>query len=69
MVPILRKCDREQLPAYPEAGSEENVSFYQRSGFEVMRDIELPKGPTIFQMVREPDLTGFDQHALVMRDL
>ena len=54
LVPILKKCDTERLPAYLEAGSEENISFYQRSGFEVMRDIELPNGPTIFQMVREP---------------
>ena len=62
-MPILKKYDTERLPAYLEARSEENVSFYRRSGFEVMGDIELPNGPMVFQMIREPELTGFDEHA------
>lgn len=53
LVPVLQRCDREQLPAYLESGSE-NLPFYRRSGFEVMGTITLPKGPTVFQMWRQP---------------
>jgi len=52
--PILQKCDIERVAAYLEAGSEENVSFYQGRGFEILGEIELPRGPTIYQLVREP---------------
>ena len=52
--PMLEKCDIERLPIYVDTGNNENVSFYQRRGFEIIREVDLPDGPTVFQMVREP---------------
>ena len=52
--PMLDRCDGEQVPIYLDTGNRKTVAFYQRYGFEVKRKIVLPKGPTVFQMVRTP---------------
>lgn len=52
--PMLDKCDKEQMPIYLDTGNRENVRFYQRHRFKVMREINLPKGPIVFQMIRKP---------------
>lgn len=51
----LDRVDAEHAPAYLESTKPDNVPYYQRSGFEVTREIALPKGgPPIWAMWRPP---------------
>jgi GNAT superfamily N-acetyltransferase len=52
--PGLDLCDRERLPAYLETGKEANLAFYGRHGFQVLDRLELPKGPPVWFLWREP---------------
>jgi ribosomal protein S18 acetylase RimI-like enzyme len=52
--PGLEICDREALPAYLETGKERNVAFYGRHGFRVTEKLDLPNGPPIWLMWRDP---------------
>lgn len=52
--PILARCDEEGWPIYLDTGHPGNLPFYHRVGFEVVRKVELPQGPTVFQMIRPP---------------
>ena len=58
MAPVLERCDEEGLPAYLESSKERNVPFYRRHGFEVTERFELPKGPPLWLMWREPRWDG-----------
>jgi ribosomal protein S18 acetylase RimI-like enzyme len=53
---VLDECDRDEVPAYLETGTERNVAFYNRHGFKVTEELRLPKGPPIWLMWREPRL-------------
>lgn len=52
--PALARCDAEGVAAYLEASRPANIPFYQRHGFSVTRAIHLPKGPTLYGMLRRP---------------
>lgn len=52
--PGLDLCDRERLPAYLETGKEANLAFYGRHGFQVLDRLDLPKGPPVWFLWREP---------------
>jgi ribosomal protein S18 acetylase RimI-like enzyme len=52
--PVLEACDADELPAYLEATSERNAQLYRRHGFEVVGEIRLPDGPSLWPMWREP---------------
>jgi GNAT superfamily N-acetyltransferase len=52
--PGLDLCDREGLPAYLETGKERNVAFYARHGFRVTEELDLPNGPRVWLMWRDP---------------
>ncbi|MGY1680516.1 GNAT family N-acetyltransferase [Geodermatophilus sp. SYSU D01176] len=55
MRPVLARCDGERLPAYLEATSERNRSFYLRHGFVDVETLVLPDdGPVLHAMWREP---------------
>lgn len=54
MRPVLEMCDRDGIPAYLEATSENNLRLYLRNGFEVAGEIPLPDGPSLWPMWREP---------------
>jgi ribosomal protein S18 acetylase RimI-like enzyme len=55
MRPILERCDREGVPAYLEATAPSNRALYLRHGFEVVGELEIPKGgPPIWPMWRKP---------------
>jgi GNAT superfamily N-acetyltransferase len=55
MRPILRRCEREGMPAYLEASAPRNRDLYARNGFEVVEEAELPGGgPPVWRMWREP---------------
>jgi GNAT superfamily N-acetyltransferase len=51
----LDRVDAEYCPAYLESSKPENVPYYERFGFRVTREIELPDGgPTMWAMWRPP---------------
>lgn len=53
--PVLERCDREGLPAYLETETEANVPFYERRGFRVTGEVDVPKGgPHMWLMLRPP---------------
>jgi GNAT superfamily N-acetyltransferase len=54
MRPILEACDRDGVPAYLEASKERNVDYYTRHGFRATGELELPRGPRVWPMWREP---------------
>lgn len=54
IAPILQTCDREGLPAYLESSNPRNLSFYERHGFEVRHHLDMPDGPRVHTMWREP---------------
>lgn len=55
MAPVLERCDAEGMPAYLENSKEQNLPFYERHGFEVTEELELPNGgPPVWLMWRDP---------------
>ena len=50
----LARCDAESIPAYLEATSPHNRRLYAGHGFEVVGEIALPGGPSLWPMWREP---------------
>ena len=55
MQPALALADASGLPCYLETQKERNVPFYQRHGFDVVVEDDLPKGgPRFWTMKREP---------------
>ena len=52
---LIDKGDREGRPVYLETETEENVAWYGKRGFEVMKKITLePAGLPLWEMIREP---------------
>jgi GNAT superfamily N-acetyltransferase len=54
LAPGLERCDREGLPAYLETGRERNVDFYARHGFVQTGRVDVPDGPPVWTLWREP---------------
>ena len=53
--PVLERCDREHLGAYLETQKAINVPYYERFGFRVTGELDLPKsGPHLWLMWRDP---------------
>lgn len=56
---VLDRCDREGLPAYLEASSARSRGLYERLGFAFLgTPVELPDGPFMYPMWREPRSAG-----------
>jgi GNAT superfamily N-acetyltransferase len=54
MAPILERCDRDGVPAYLEATSPDNKRLYERHGFRTQAKLQIPGGPPMWAMWREP---------------
>jgi RimJ/RimL family protein N-acetyltransferase len=52
--PGLAHADRERLPAYVEAGSEEAAAFYEGLGFALIGEARVSSAPVVYLMWREP---------------
>jgi ribosomal protein S18 acetylase RimI-like enzyme len=52
--PVLTRCDQGGLGAYLESSKEQNIPYYQRFGFTVTGQIDLPSGPPVWPMWRDP---------------
>ena len=51
---VLDRCDDAHIPAYLEASADRNRQLYERLGFETQARIDLPEGPPMWAMWREP---------------
>lgn len=58
LTPVLAICDNEGLPAYLESSNARNLPFYWRQGFVQTGEIQVPGGPVLFPMWREPRPAG-----------
>lgn len=54
LAPVLEHCDARAMPAFLECSKESNVRFYSHHGFAVTDRIELPEGPPLWLMWRQP---------------
>jgi ribosomal protein S18 acetylase RimI-like enzyme len=55
LAPMVERCDRERVGAYLESSKERNVPLYERHGFKVVEEMDLPNGgPRAWRMWREP---------------
>jgi ribosomal protein S18 acetylase RimI-like enzyme len=54
LVPVLRSCDEAGIGAYLEATSETNARLYERHGFEIVRELRVHGGLTLWPMWRDP---------------
>ena len=52
--PVLDRCDREGERVYLESSKERNIPFYARHGFKVTQEIQVPRGPVVWAMWRDP---------------
>jgi ribosomal protein S18 acetylase RimI-like enzyme len=55
LTPMLERCDREREMCYLETATPENVGFYQKRGFQIIREAPIKGGgATLWTMVRHP---------------
>lgn len=52
--PGLERCDADQVPAYLETSKERNLDFYAHHGFVERDCIDVPDGPAVWTLWREP---------------
>jgi GNAT superfamily N-acetyltransferase len=52
--PVLERCDEQGLPAYLETQKEENVVYYARHGFEVVKRLDVRGCPPVWTLLRRP---------------
>jgi ribosomal protein S18 acetylase RimI-like enzyme len=51
----LTRLDAERRPAYLESSNIRNNPLYKRHGFEIIDEIHLQDGPTLWRMWRDPN--------------
>jgi GNAT superfamily N-acetyltransferase len=53
--PELEEADRRGLPCYVETSKSRNVTFYEKQGFVVNKEIAIPMGgPPLWTLIRQP---------------
>lgn len=60
---MLKRLDEEGMPAYLESFKENNIAFYEKHGFELLRlvDIDDKECPPIWAMWRRPKKVGEEE--------
>ena len=58
LAPVLDRCDSDGVAASLESSKESNIGFYVRHGFTVTERIDLPDGPPLWFMWRDPHPRG-----------
>lgn len=54
---MLDRLDVSRLPAYVEVAKDEDVGFYERHGFAVVGELDMPEdAPRVVGMWREPKM-------------
>ena len=54
LAPVLARADVAGIASYLESSNARNVAFYERLGFVVTGHIQIPGGPVLTPMWREP---------------
>lgn len=54
LAPGLAAADQERIHAYLETSSEANLGFYRRFDFDVIDEVRIDDGPTVWAMLRAP---------------
>jgi GNAT superfamily N-acetyltransferase len=49
---FCQDCETANAAGYLETGNPGNIPFYEKHGFRVVGRVALPRGPTLFQMLR-----------------
>lgn len=52
MQPVLDRCDKQRIPAYLESSKRANIPFYNKHGFELIEELQIPDGPPLWPMIR-----------------
>lgn len=53
--PMLERCDEERMPAYLESTNIRNNPLYERLGYKVTEEFDIPHGgPRVWMMWRDP---------------
>ncbi|CAD1481145.1 unnamed protein product, partial [Heterotrigona itama] len=64
VLPGVEAAERAGVPAFLETSAPRNLPFYERLGFTVTADVEVPEGPRTWCMTRKPgaleQLLNFD---------
>jgi GNAT superfamily N-acetyltransferase len=69
MRPVLESLDAAGIPAYLESSSTRSRALYQRNGFAVTGEFNLPSdGPPLWQMWREPQAPDQDRRTATQLD-
>lgn len=55
---VLDVCDADHTPAYLEATSPDNRRLYERHNFGTFARVDLPSGPSLWAMWRDPQPTS-----------
>jgi ribosomal protein S18 acetylase RimI-like enzyme len=55
---VLERSEREGVAAFLDATSSRNRALYERHGFRTTNELRIARGPTLWQMYREPHPTG-----------
>jgi len=48
----LRQCDKNHHAAYLWSSNKQNIPFYERAGFRMVRTIQVGSAPSIYPMIR-----------------
>ncbi|CAI8387295.1 MAG: Uncharacterised protein [Acidimicrobiales bacterium AG-410-I20] len=51
---VTEICDTENIPAYLESSSPDNVPLYERHGFRITGEVKIKNGPIVPLMWRDP---------------
>jgi GNAT superfamily N-acetyltransferase len=54
LAPVLHRCDTDGERVYLESSKQQNIPFYERHGFIVTQEVQVPRGPVVWAMWRDP---------------